>query len=113
MKYELTATRLREAMREKGLKASQLCQLSGVKRASVSHYMNGNNVPNNIQAYKMAKVLDVKPEWLMGLDEMQNYIVVENTQLQQEIAGMTTSQLNRLLAYAQKIRKEEKDEGEV
>lgn len=108
MKYEETANRLRTAMQKKGLSQQKLCNLSGVTKSSISHYVNGKNVPDNFQAAKLAKVLDVTPEWLMALDEMQNFIVVENTLLQQELATMSEKQLERMLKYAKKIKEVKK-----
>ena len=108
MKHEETARRLKEAMIKKGWKQQQLANESGVSKYNISHYINGKTVPDNIQAYKLAKVLDVSPEWLMALDQAQKYIVVENSDLQQEIANMTQAQLDRLLKYAQQLRKEKK-----
>ena len=103
MKYEETAKRLKKAMLDKGLTQQELCNQSGVTKSSISHYINGHNVPDNFQAYKLAKVLDVAPEWLMGVDD-PNFIVVENTPLQKEIATMNDDQLKRLLKYAQTIK---------
>ena len=108
MKHEETARRLKEAMNKKGWKQQQLANASGVSKYNISHYINGKTVPDNFQAYKLAKVLDVSPEWLMALDQMQKYIVVENSDLQQEIAGMTQAQIDRMLKYAQELRREKK-----
>ena len=110
MKHELTANRLRQAMRAKGLRQQQLSDQSGVTKSSISHYINGKNVPDNFQAAKMAKVLEVAPEWLMGIDEMQNYIVVENTELQREITGLNENQIKRLLLYVRKLKEEKENE---
>ena len=69
MKCQTTAQRLIEAMAEANIKSSELALRSGVNKASISQYVNGKNEPHNINAYKMAKVLNVRPEWLMGLDD--------------------------------------------
>ena len=105
MNYELTAKRLKEAMAEKHLSQQQLANASGVSKYCISYYVNGRHSPDNIQAYKLSKVLEVSPEWLMGLDKSQNYIVVENSDLQKEISSMTDDQAKRLLKYAQKLKK--------
>lgn len=98
MKYETTANRLREAMKAKGLSQQELSNLSDVSKSSISHYINGKNVPDNFQAYKLSKVLDCDPTWLMGIDE-QNYIVVENTELQKKLAKLDEYQLAKVLKY--------------
>lgn len=102
MKYELTADRLREAMNEKGLTQQELSNLSGVTKSSISHYVNGKNVPDNFQAFKLSKVLGCSPTWLMGIDE-QNYIVVENTDLQKKIAQLDEKQLVKVEKYVDKM----------
>lgn len=63
----LTAQRLREAMSTRGIKASELVEKSGVSKSNISGYMNGKYTPTNINAIKIANVLQVQPEWLMGL----------------------------------------------
>lgn len=102
MKYELTANRLKELMKEKGITQQGLSNMSGVTKSSISHYVNGKNVPDNFQAYKLAKALDCDPTWLMGTDD-PNLIVVENTELQKTLAVMDEKQLARVLKYANKI----------
>lgn len=102
MKYELTANRLRDAMNEKGLTQQALSNLSGVTKSSISHYVNGKNVPDNFQAFKLSKVLDCDPSWLMGVDD-QNFIVVENTELQKKLALLDEIQLAKVLRYVNKF----------
>lgn len=45
------------------------CEKTGLTKGSVSQYVNGKNVPNNITAKKIADVFGVLPAWVMGLDE--------------------------------------------
>lgn len=68
MKCELTASRLREALTEAGLRPQELSDLSGVNKASISQYLNGSHAPSNISSGKIGKVLRVEPMWLMGFD---------------------------------------------
>ena len=67
-KFELTANRLSRALSSKNMTQQELANLSGVSKASISQYMNGRNRPNNVNAYLMARWLEVKPDWLMGFD---------------------------------------------
>lgn len=68
LKCELTASRLREALTEAGLRPQELSDLSGVNKASISQYLNGSHAPSNISSGKIGKVLRVEPMWLMGFD---------------------------------------------
>lgn len=68
MKYELTASRLKEALDKKGIRPQDLANRSGVSKASISQYLNGTHAPSNISSGKMARVLGVSAPWLMGYD---------------------------------------------
>ena len=68
MKYEITALRIREAMKDMNISQQELADKSKIGKSSISHYVNGSNEPNNKSAYALAKVLNVNPVWLMGLD---------------------------------------------
>ena len=103
MKYELTANRLKEAMKEKGLTQQELSNLSGVSKSSISHYINGKNVPDNVQSFKLAKALDVDPGWIAGIDD-PNFVVVENTELQKKLKMLNEKQLEKVLQYVNRFK---------
>lgn len=67
----LTSQRLKEALSEAGLSAQELADRSGVNKSSISQYVNGSHAPSNIAAYKIGKVLNVSPTWLMALDNIK------------------------------------------
>lgn len=113
----LTAQRLREAMDNKNIKASELVEKSGVSKSNISGYINGKFTPTNINAIKIANVLGVQPEWLMGL--MPSDIIDSDTNYIGEISkgnhpivwdllkttqNMDTYFLERLLEYAKKLQ---------
>lgn len=68
MKYNVTASRIIKAMSDAGISQQELANRTGINKSSISHYVNGSNEPGNKAAYAIAKVLDVDPLWLMGLD---------------------------------------------
>lgn len=105
MKFELTAKRLREAMANKGMRQQDLANASGVSKSNISHYVNGNHVPDNFMAYKLAKALDVAPDWLMGIDAAPEYMVIEKTPLAELIGTMSEAQRERLYEYALTLMK--------
>jgi repressor LexA len=66
---ELVATfdeRLREAM--ENLTVTELANLLGISKQSVSAYLNGTRKPKRIVAREIARVLNVNPAWLCGYD---------------------------------------------
>lgn len=60
--------RLAEAMKMKGVKASELAERSGLSKARISQYLNGVYVPKSKGTYAIAKALDISETWLMGYD---------------------------------------------
>lgn len=57
--------RLRMAMGNKGISASELSRISGVGKSDISYYLKGKYVPKQDKCYMLAKALDVDPGWLM------------------------------------------------
>ena len=108
MKYELTAMRLREAMANKGMRQADLVSATGISKGNISHYVNGNHIPDNIMAMKLAKALDVQPDWIMGIDEAAEYALVEKTPLIDAIMNMNESQKDRLYDYARYLLEADK-----
>ncbi len=93
-KYPETARRLKLAMEEKGIKAVELSQRTGINKSSISQYMSGSHWPDdNRKVGKIAEVLGVNPTWLMGLDVPMykideftgHYLNEETAQVAQEI----------------------------
>lgn len=58
--------RLEQAMREKNKKASPLAKDIDVSRQSMSVYLRGKGTPRAETIKKLAKALEVSPEWLAG-----------------------------------------------
>ena len=57
--------RLRKAMNDKGINASDLSRLSGVGKSDISYYLKGKYLPKQDKCYLLAKALGVDPGWLM------------------------------------------------
>lgn len=68
MKNPETAKRLQEALTAKDMIPQELADKTGIGKASVSQYLNGQHKPSNLSAGKIGKILDVNPLWLMGFD---------------------------------------------
>ena len=68
MKHELTANRLQQALDRIGMTQQQLSEASGIKKESISQYINGHHKPSNLSSGAMSLALGVNPMWLMGYD---------------------------------------------
>lgn len=66
-----TADNLREAIMKKRMTMSEVSKRTGVSISSISQYLSGRCAPNNVNAKKLAEVLDVSVAYIMGLDSDQ------------------------------------------
>lgn len=71
MKNEKTASRIREALDKKGMRAQELANRTGIDKSSISQYVHGLHKPSPETATRMADVLGVDPMWLMGHDVIE------------------------------------------
>ena len=60
--------RLTAAMKERGIRATDLALRTGLSKARISQYVNGRYVPKSDAILSLAEVLGVSPLWLMGED---------------------------------------------
>lgn len=68
MKYPEIASRFNYVLNLRGLKAKELSDKTGINKASISQYVNGNHCPSNEKAKILGDILRVNPLWLMGFD---------------------------------------------
>lgn len=67
-KVDSTSNRLKMAMELREIKASQLAEMTGIDKGSISHYRSGKYAPKQNSVYKLGKALDVSEMWLWGYD---------------------------------------------
>lgn len=78
LKREATvAERLRETLIDKGLKAVDLCERTGISRGMMSRYINDLTEPSLSVVAKLAAALDVNDLWLYGF-ETSKYRLTED-----------------------------------
>lgn len=65
-RIESCGTRIRTALKIKGMKQSELCAVADVPKSSLSLYLSGAYEPKQDRVYAMAKALNVSEAWLMG-----------------------------------------------
>lgn len=64
------STRLRRMLKEKGLKEKELAELTGLKSATITRYLKGNNFPSLANMARICKELQVSPAYLLGLSHI-------------------------------------------
>ncbi|MGN0613654.1 MAG: helix-turn-helix domain-containing protein [Porcipelethomonas sp.] len=60
--------RLKQAMEEKKMTQTELCQRTGIPKSAVSQYISGAFKPKQERTRLIAKALGVSESWLMGYD---------------------------------------------
>lgn len=60
--------RIKTALRIKGMKQSELCEITKIPKSAVSQYISGAFEPKQDRVYLIAKALNVSEAWLMGFD---------------------------------------------
>ncbi len=68
MRTGTTASRLSEAMDDRGMKQSDLVQASGIDKGAISRYLSGTYEPKSGAISKLAVALNVSEMWLWGYD---------------------------------------------
>jgi transcriptional regulator with XRE-family HTH domain len=64
--------RLRTALKNRNINQSILAYRIGVDRSTVSNYLSGRFTAKTETIIKIAKVLNVSPQWLAGFDVPMN-----------------------------------------
>ncbi len=65
---ESCANRIRKALSIRGMKQSELCQITKIPKSSISQYLSGDFEPKQDRIYLISKALDVSEAWLIGYD---------------------------------------------
>lgn len=65
---ETFQSRLKQALQIKSMNQSDLANLMGTGRSTVSQWINGRNGVSSATAYKIAMKLNIDPAWIIGGD---------------------------------------------
>ena len=63
-----SADRLKEAMDRAGMKQTDLAEVTGLNKSTISRYLSGAVEPKQTAVHKLAKALNVNEFWLWGYD---------------------------------------------
>ena len=67
-RQETCADRIKKALRIKGMKQSDLCEMTKIPKSAISQYVSGAFEPKQDRIYLISKALNVSEAWLMGFD---------------------------------------------
>lgn len=83
--------KVQELMAARGMNQKQLSEASGITRASISRYLNGDRTPRIDVIMNFAKALNVTPQYLLE-DEEESHSAFK------EISSLIARQGNELTA---------------
>ncbi len=63
------AERLKEVMVARDLRQSDLVELTGLGKSAISQYLSGKVTPKQDKVFRLARAINVSPEWLLGYVE--------------------------------------------
>ena len=67
-RQETCGERIKKALRIKGMRQSDLCQITKIPKSAISQYISGAFEPKQDRVYLISKALNVSEAWLMGFD---------------------------------------------
>ena len=113
--------RLRKAMADKGISASELSKLSGVGKSDISNYINFKYVPKQDKCYMLAKALGCDPGWLMtGFEpdipeeRVIPIIIPDNERFVKLVSYMPTEDYRMVMeAFARAEKRMKEEEGGI
>lgn len=84
---EKCANRIKKALINNDMSATELCKRTGIPKSAMSQYINGKFEPRQNRVYLIAKALNVSEAWLMGYD-----VTAERKDNKQEKKTLTENQ---------------------
>ena len=63
--------RLKQAMQNAGLNQTELSKKTEIRQSSISDWLKGRYLAKQDKVELLARVLNVSPTWLMGMDDVE------------------------------------------
>lgn len=73
--------RFNKVISMRNIKPTELAKKTGLSKSTISHYMSGYTKPKSDKLFVLAKALDVREQWLMGLDVPMERVSDKNTDI--------------------------------
>lgn len=106
---ETIKNRLLKALSMRSMTPAELARESGINKSTISRYLSGKVEPKQSAIFAMAKVLDVSPSWLLGINN--DYVIVTDD-LKAIIEQLTPQDKETLKAIAETLLNKSKESGD-
>ena len=75
---ESIGERITKAWRYLGMNQKELCEKAEINEATLSRYENGLREPKAATLSKLAEILEVSTDYLLGITDIRNYKTLQN-----------------------------------
>ena len=75
---ESIGERITKARRYLGMNQKELCEKAEINEATLSRYENGLREPKAATLSKLAEILEVSTDYLLGITDIRNYRTLQN-----------------------------------
>ena len=86
----------------RNIKPTELAKRTGLSKSTISHYMSGYTKPKSDKLFVLAKALNVREQWLMGLDVPMERVSDKNADM--DLTGTDAS--SQILFALEQLLKE-------
>lgn len=102
--------RLIYVMSQRDVRQTDLVRLTGIKKSTISYYVTGRNLPNADNLHKIAVVLNVNEDWLLGYDVPMIRTPISQDQAEQilhRIRSLSPEHQKIMLSFLQTLQDQE------
>lgn len=100
-------SRLRRAMKAKGMKQIELSKLAGVGESTLSHYLSGKRHATDRNMYALAQALNVDIRWLMGyrddVGDAPDTETIERMELKELVDKLNNEQVSKVSDFIKRF----------
>lgn len=100
--------RLEKILKEKEISKTELAEKIGIRRPTISDWKKNGAIPSGDVCLKIARYLDVSPEWLLGGEERKGGEAVlseEEKSILRQFKNLTEEQKSTLSALLEHYEK--------
>lgn len=94
--------RFNKVISMRNIKPTELAKRTGLSKSTISHYMSGYTKPKSDKLFVLAKALNVREQWLMGLDVPMERVSDKNADM--DLTGTDAS--SQILFALEQLLKE-------
>lgn len=98
-------SRLRRAMKSKGIKQKDLAKKAGLNESTLSNYLSGKRHATDKNMYALATALNVDIRWLMGyrddVGDAPDKITIERMELRELVERVSDEDVPKVIQFIQ------------